>query len=52
MFLYTTIEAIVAVVAGIFIAVCTKRTDGVIYGKLAVLDLAGLSLFLKKARVN
>lgn len=34
MFLYTTIEAIVAVVAGIFIAVCTKRTDGVIYSKL------------------
>ena len=34
MFLYTTIEAIVAVVAGILIAACTKRTDGVTYGKL------------------
>ena len=34
MFLYTTIEAIVAVVAGILIAVCTKRADGVVYGKL------------------
>ena len=38
MFLYTTIEAIAAVVAGILIAVCTKRTDGVVYGKL---DKAG-----------
>jgi hypothetical protein len=34
MFLYTTIEAIVAVVAGILIAVCTKKADGVIYSKL------------------
>ena len=34
MFLYTTIEAIVAVVAGILIAVCTKKADGVTYGKL------------------
>ena len=34
MFLYTTIEAIVAVVAGILIAVCTKKADGVICGKL------------------
>ena len=34
MFLYTAIEAIVAVVAGILIAVCTKRSDGVTYGKL------------------
>lgn len=34
MFLYTAIEAIVAVVAGILIAVCTKRADGVTYGKL------------------
>ena len=34
MFLYTTIEAIVAVVAGILIAVCTKKTDGVVYSKL------------------
>ena len=34
MFLYTTIEAIAAVVAGILIAVCTKKADGVVYGKL------------------
>ncbi len=34
MFLYTTIEAIVAVVAGILIAVCTKKANGVTYGKL------------------
>lgn len=34
MFLYTTINAIVAVVAGILIAVCTKKVDGVTYGKL------------------
>lgn len=34
MFLYTVIEAIVAVVAGIALAVCTKKADGVIYGKL------------------
>ena len=34
MFLYTTIEAIVAVVAGILIAACTKKADGVTYGKL------------------
>ena len=34
MFLYTTIEAIVAVVMGILIAVCTKRVDGLTYGKL------------------
>ena len=34
MFLCTTIEAIVAVVAGILIAVCTKKADGVIYSKL------------------
>ena len=34
MFLYTIIEAIVAVVAGILIAACTKRADGVTYGKL------------------
>ena len=34
MFLYTTIEAIVAVIAGILIAVCTKKADGVVYGKL------------------
>lgn len=34
MFLYTIIEAIVAVVLGILIAVRTKRADGVTYGKL------------------
>ena len=34
MFLYTVIEAIVAVVAGIALAVCTKKADGVVYGKL------------------
>ena len=38
MFLYTTMEAIVAVVAGILIAVCTKKADGVVYSKL---DKAG-----------
>lgn len=34
MFLYTTIEAVVAVVAGVLIALCTKKADGVTYGKL------------------
>lgn len=34
MFLYTTIEAIVAIIAGILIAVCTKKADGVTYDKL------------------
>jgi hypothetical protein len=34
MFLYTVIEAIVALVAGILIAACTKKADGVTYGKL------------------
>jgi cytochrome bd-type quinol oxidase subunit 2 len=34
MFLYTTIEAIVAVVAGILIAVCVKRAKDVTYSKL------------------
>ena len=34
MYLYTVIEAIIAVVAGILLAVCVKKTDGVIYGKL------------------
>ena len=38
MFLYAVIEAIVGVVAGILLAVCTKKADGVIYGKL---DKAG-----------
>ena len=34
MFLYTTIQAIAAVVAGILIAVLTKKADGVTYGRL------------------
>ena len=34
MFLYTVIEALIAVIAGILIAVCTKKADGVTYGKL------------------
>ena len=34
LFLYTVIEAVIAVITGIFIAVCTKRSDGVTYGKL------------------
>ena len=34
MYLYTVVEAVVAVIAGILIAVCTKKKDGVIYGKL------------------
>ena len=38
MFLYTVIEAIVAMVAAILLAVCSQRADGVIYGKL---DKAG-----------
>ena len=38
MFLYTVIEAVVAVIASILIAACTKRADGVAYGKL---DKAG-----------
>lgn len=33
MYLYTVIEAVIAVIAGIFIAVCTKRSDDVVYGK-------------------
>lgn len=38
MFLYTTIEAIVAIIAAILLAVCTKKAEGVTYGKL---DKAG-----------
>ena len=34
MFLYITIQAIAAVVAGILIAVLTKKADGVTYGRL------------------
>ncbi len=39
MFLYTTIEAIAAVAAGIFIAVRRKKADGVAYGKLDKIGL-------------
>ena len=38
MFLYTVIEAIIGVVAGILLAACTKKAQGVVYGKL---DKAG-----------
>ena len=38
MFLYTVIEAVVGIIAGIVLAVCTKKADGVVYGKL---DKAG-----------
>ena len=38
MFLYTVIEAVVGVLAGILLAACTKKADGVVYGKL---DKAG-----------
>lgn len=38
MYLYTVIEAIVGIVAGLCIAVFTKRAEGVTYGKL---DKAG-----------
>lgn len=34
MFLYTAIEAVVSVIAGVLIAVCTKKADGVTYGKV------------------
>ena len=34
MYLYTVIEAVVAVVAGLLLAVCTKKAEGVVYGKL------------------
>ena len=38
MFLYTVIVAIVAVIAGILLAACSKKADGIVYGKL---DKAG-----------
>ena len=38
MYLYTVIEAVVGIVAFILLAVCTKKADGVVYGKL---DKAG-----------
>ena len=34
MYLYTVIEAVVAVVGGLLLAVCTKKAEGVVYGKL------------------
>ena len=38
MYIYIVIQAIVAVVAGILLAACSKKTEGVVYGKL---DRAG-----------
>ena len=38
MFLYTTIEAAVAVIAGFLLAVCTKKAEDITYTKL---DKAG-----------
>ena len=38
MFLYVIIEAVIAIIGGIFLAASTKKTEGVIYGKL---DKAG-----------
>ena len=38
MFLYTVIAAVVALIAGILLAVCTKKADGLVYSKL---DKAG-----------
>lgn len=34
MFLYTVLEAIIAIVAGILLAVCTKKAENTIYNKL------------------
>ena len=36
--IYTLLEAIVGVIAGILLAACTKKAEGVVYGKL---DKAG-----------
>ena len=38
MYLYTLIEAIVGIIAGLFLAIFTKKTEGLTYGKL---DKAG-----------
>ena len=38
MYLHTVMEAIIGLVAGVLLAVCTKKADGVVYGKL---DKAG-----------
>ena len=34
MFLYTVIQALVGIIAGIIIATRTKKSDGIVYGKL------------------
>ena len=41
MFIYTFLEALVGIVAGILIAVRTKKSEDITYGKL---DKAGISL--------
>ena len=38
MILYPLLEAVVGVIAGILLAACTKKAEGVVYGKL---DKAG-----------
>ena len=38
MYLYTAIAAIIGLIAGILLAACTKKAEGVVYGKL---DKAG-----------
>ena len=38
MFLYIIIQAIIAVVGGLLLALCSRKTDGAVYGKL---DKAG-----------
>ena len=40
MFLYTVIEAIVGIAAFILLAVCTKKADGVVYGRLDKVGIA------------
>ena len=39
MFIYVIIEAVLGIVAGILLAVCSKKAEGVTYGKL---DKAGI----------
>ena len=34
MFIYIVIEGIIGLIAGLLLAVCTKKADGVVYGKL------------------
>ena len=38
MFLYIIIQAIIAVVGGLLLALCSRKADGAVYGKL---DKAG-----------